>query len=363
MQNYIEQHAEENLKSAFIKELNSEKSSVSLPQWLSQNHLPNINKIIQEIEQYESKEDELAEIKDPKKRKREVIEDPLNDGKTEVPIGEKPILKSKNKKKKSEDDDEITLRDIFKECLQSYNFPNEVCKSIAVDWELEKPYDEELLALLHVKDIASCFDTAKRLFELVGDPNSDPANSWSLAKNMGNAIPELVKDIKARSNSACIYLCGINEVAHGFTIIIQNNRADVIQGFAGSDGESLSENLEDESKQGGYSIEEITSLLAALLSEKDTLDAQNKLFSGTVDIEKIATSEPNQIKTARKNKNLTEADEEEQIYPNYRLFYRDLNADIFRYDRRGLYSQEQLKEIIKNKISNNLKKLGIRIKK
>lgn len=264
-----------------------------------------------------------------------------------------------------EERETASVRDIFKEILNNINLQNEVIKSIAVDWDLEKNIDESYLQVLDVKQIASCFQTAERLFNLIGDPASDATNTWNVQREMKTAIPSLIQDIVANKNSACIYRCGINEVAHGFTIILQNGQADIIQGFAGSTGESLSENIEDEARKEGYSVKELITELGNLLSSKPqtTLDAQNKLFSGSVDIEKISKQDQEAIKKARNNKNLQEAHKDDQTDDKYLLFYRELNQDIFQYERRGLYSQEELKKRIEAKILNNLTKLGIKVNK
>lgn len=261
--------------------------------------------------------------------------------------------------KEEEAEDVATVRQIFLDVMKGLGAQDDLAKAIVVDLDLQS-YDEEGLQLLQQlshRQIASCFDTALRLLDLVGDPSSDALNSWGTKKSMDEALPALISDIRDHATTSCIYRCGINEVAHGFTIILQGGKADLLQGFAGEEGSSLAENLE--SGKTGYTIEELIGHLEQLLSpdSQETLNAQNELFSGSVDIEKIPRSDKEALKKARKNAHLTEAHRNDQTNKTHLFFYRDLSKDVFQFDRRGLYPQQQLRRRITNKVRANLRKL------
>jgi hypothetical protein len=267
-----------------------------------------------------------------------------------------------DEEEKKGDDEAATVRQIFLDVMGRLNVRDDLSKAIVADLDLSgyEPSGLQFLRRSSHKEIASCFDTARRLFELVGDPGSDASNTWSTKVPMGTALPRLVADIQAHRGSDCIYRCGIAGVAHGFTIILQGGRADLIQGFAGAGGESLAENLE--SGKAGYTIEELITHLTQLLDRdpNTTLAAQNELFSGSVDIEKIRRSDAEALEKARGDEDLTEGDADDQSDSTYLFFYRNLRKDAFQFERRGLYSQEQLQQRIAAKVQANLRILGRR---
>lgn len=329
------------------------------------NKIPLKSQIESYIEEKKAGWQELEaalELKPSRKRKKE---QPL-------PSEEKPEKTPPRKKRKVESEEEelpeeleekqeqvenlATVRQIFLDVMKELGVKGDLTKAIVVDLDLQS-YGTEGLKFLRQsshRQIASCFETAKRLLDLVGDPDSDALNSWSTKQTMDKALPQLIKDLREHKDASCIYRCGIGGVAHGFTIILQNGRADLVQGFAGEGGESLAENLE--SVKTGYAIEALIAQLTKLLSRnpQETLDAQNELFSGSVDIEKIPRQDGKAVSKARKNPDLTEAHKDEQTDKTYQLFYRDLAKDVFQFERRGLFPQEQLRKRIADKVRTNL---------
>jgi hypothetical protein len=145
----------------------------------------------------------------------------------------------------------------------------------------------------------------------------------------------------------------MNKVAHGFTIMVHNGSAELLQGFAGAAGESLAQNIE---RDGNYSIDTICQLLDDLLDEDKAFEAQNKLFAGSIDIEMVSRDKA-KLGAARKDKTLREAHEDEQTSDAQRMFYRDLKHDIFQLEKRALFAPGQLEERIAAKISAGLKAL------
>lgn len=301
-----------------------------------------------------SESDEPADP-DPKKEKLDVNAKDGKDGKDGKDAkDEKDVKDGKEEKKR---DDVATVRQIFLDVMGELKVVEDIEKAIVVDLDLESYEPEALLFLKETKDhkeIASCFDTAQRLFDLVGDPASDASASWATEAPMKTALPQLIQDMKDHKGSACIYRCGVAKVAHGFTIILQGDKAELVQGFAGPEGQSLAENLE--SSKGGTTIGELAGTLENLLDSEGTLDAQNHLFAGSIDIEKVRANDRARLEKARSNESWREADPDDykDDEGRYVWFYRDLKEDVFQFERRGLYSQEQLRARILQKVRRNL---------
>ena len=185
-------------------------------------------------------------------------------------------------------------------------------------------------------DYTSCFNTAEKLFNLLGNQANLATNTWDQRQPMVNGIPALVADIKEmeRRDAACIYRIGIkrsNSQDHSFVIVIQNKSAEILQSFAGAQGEALGENLIN--KKGQYSIDYITSILNKLIHNEDRVraDSMEKLFGGRIDVDHI--------------------NGQDQI--------RNLLTDGFfiQIDRRGMYNPATLQEKIRQKIQQNLQAL------
>ena len=180
----------------------------------------------------------------------------------------------------------------------------------------------------------SCFDTAERLFILLGNPANLASNSWENKLVLREAVPALIKDIQEINDSGgrCIYRIGVVRAQsqdHSFVIVIQNNSAELLQSFAGGAGEALGQNLQN--KQGPYKIAALITLFTNLIDEDDAVrnKSQKTLFDGRIDVDHV--------------------DDKEII--------RDLRSDDFfmRIDRRGLYDQTTLQKNIQAKIDANIK--------
>lgn len=278
---------------------------------------------------------------------------------------ERPMKKEKEEKKEEMEEERETIRDIFTQYLSKYKITDKLISAIVVDLDLKRAsaIDIKFLKQSSEKEVASCFETARRLLELLGDPASDAMNTWEDRIKVGAGIPKLLSDIEAHKNSACIYRVGVGGTAHGFAIVIQNNTAEVLQGFAGPSGESLAENIE---RKGLYSIADIKTHLQNLIgNDADaSFSSQKELFSEPIDIEKIPEDDKKKIQDAEKNKNYRRADpEDEKEFAGFAVFYRDLKADEFQCERRGLYSQEKLMQRVEEKILTGLRALGEKVKK
>lgn len=252
-----------------------------------------------------------------------------------------------------------TIRSIFARYLPPRGQLDDVKRALVADYDAQAIREAlPFLKQLGEKEIASCFDTTRRLFELLGNQTTQRGD-WNTAEQASKGMPKLIRDIQqnAQSGRDVIYRIGINRVAHGFTIVVRNNSAELIQGFAGPSGESLAENLD---RPGSFDIEEICQLLGDLLQAGTTeaFDAQNKLFNGSIDIERVSATDHEKLAAARANPALTEAHKDEQDTPGYRLFYRDLGQDVFQLQRRDLYSPQELEARIRQKITDGLKALG-----
>jgi hypothetical protein len=246
-----------------------------------------------------------------------------------------------------------TMRAMFLRHLPPRVGQDDVVRALIVDRVASEirsavPY----LASTSERDIASCFDTARRLFELLGDPGQQ-GGEWKDKVPARIGIPRLTRDIRASARDAVVYRIGMNEVAHGFAIVVRNGTAELLQGFAGADGESLAENLE---RPGSFDIAQICKLLEELLQGGDAaFDAQKALFNEPMDIEKVPRGDKDKLARARANTSFTEADEDDQTDPASLLFYRDLNDDIFRLEKRALFPPGVLEERIAKKIATGLR--------
>jgi hypothetical protein len=187
-------------------------------------------------------------------------------------------------------------------CLPPRVDADPAARALVIDWTPQEIQAAEGLEYLTELDVASCFDTARRLFDLLGDPATTQGN-WKTEIKAGIGIPQLVADIQAHAQNAVLYRVGMNRVAHGFTIVLRSGSAEVIQGFAGPSGESLAQNID---RGGSHPIAEICGLLNDLLDSDKAFKAQNVLFDGSIDIEKIPSKDATQLGNARGNDALTE---------------------------------------------------------
>jgi len=182
----------------------------------------------------------------------------------------------------------------------------------------------------------SCFDTAERLFILLGNPANLASNSWGNKRVRREAVPALIENIQEinAAGGRCIYRVGVVRAQsqdHSFVIVIQNNSAELLQSFAGDAGEALGQNLQN--KQGPYKMAAVITLFTNLIDEDDAVrkKSQETLFDGRIDVDHV--------------------DKKEII--------RDLRSDDFvmRIDRRGLYDQTTLQKNIQAKIDANIRAL------
>jgi len=283
---------------------------------------------------------------------------------------EKEVVKKKPKKRKEkvkapepveensdvEEEEEalVPVRDIFKTVIGEVEFPdNELVKEIAIDWVLKNRITVQNFRLMDKVQVASCFRTAEGLFALLGHGGS--TGDWNVKEKMGVALPKLLKDI-TEGDAPRIYKCGVAEVAHGFSIIVQGRSAELIQSFAGPDGETLLDNI-NKGENLPYPVDTLVNLLGGLLGD-ETFKIQNQLFGASIDIEKISKKNKEKNKEARekgwgretvlKNKGGDKARE---------WYYRILSEDIFQWERKALLNPSQIQKAIKAKVLGNLKKL------
>jgi uncharacterized protein DUF4157 len=251
-----------------------------------------------------------------------------------------------------------SVRAMILRCLPARVGADHAARALVIDWTPQEIQAAEGLEYLTELDVASCFDTARRLFDLLGDPATTQGN-WQTEVKAGVGIPQLVADIQAHAQNAVLYRVGMNRVAHGFTIVLRSGSAEVIQGFAGPSGESLAKNID---RGGSHTIAETCGLLSDLLDGGKAFKAQNELFDGSIDIEKIPSKDATQLGNARGNDALTEAHKSEQTDKGYRLFYRDLSEDIFQLERRALFPPQELEQRVQAKIRDGLAALEAKAK-
>lgn len=287
------------------------------------------------------------------------------------------IIEKENDEEEELELNKLSIRGLFLEALKKSNIRNLkignktfsetgidllLVESIVTDLNLkgEKFIQPKEYLKYKVTEIASCFETAGRLISLLGNPKGNTLEIWDKKSKAKEGIPFLVKDMENNSNNSCIYRIGINGVAHGFCLVLRNKSVELLQGFAGADGESLKQNID---RKGDFSIEGMTKLLMDLIQNKDPGDAMKILFGGRVDFESASLADKEEIEQEKiienfKKNHIFQGDvgfDDSCIYG-----YRDMAEDVFQMERYPLYNDEELFQRITNKIKDNLKKLGFK---
>jgi hypothetical protein len=280
-------------------------------------------------------------------RKKKVVEEERKEEASDID-GEHDASSSSTTRKKAP-----PVRDIFKQVLANIHIPEKdkavpIIKSLVIDHVLGE--DTDVRFYNSVQEISSCVQTAENLFALLG-PGESTGGNWAANEKLGKSLPKLIHNMKA-SDVPRIYKCLLATSAHGFSIVVQETSAELLQSFAGPSGSTLLENIEEDVTL-PQTVEELSALLGELLL-KDSLDAQNQLFGGSVDIDKVPAGNVEKLNAARKNKNLREAHEDEQEDANYRWFYRNLREDLFQWECKALLGSEEIEAAIREKIRTNL---------
>lgn len=105
----------------------------------------------------------------------------------------KRVTRSNTKKDTPKPKDPRLVREIFIEAMEEVDFPSDLIKAIAIDLVVT---DFTIVELLTEKDLSSCFETAKHLFDLLGKPE-EPETVSGLMKT---TLPKLINHI-ARTKS------------------------------------------------------------------------------------------------------------------------------------------------------------------
>lgn len=100
------------------------------------------------------------------------------------------------------------------------------------------------------------------------------------------AMSELCSQIEsiATEKLGAVFRVNIGDADHSFTIVVQGDKAEIVQSFAGGEGESLLTNIGGKNV---YSIGEITTHLMNIEKPKGEREASaNKIFGGNIMLEK-----------------------------------------------------------------------------
>ena len=127
-------------------------------------------------------------------------------------------------------------------------------------------------------DNASCIPTSHRLMALIGsgDTAALPDDDRSVAQRVGTVAAAIGAD-----GAAGIFRLQFGGSDHGFTVVVQNGRAELTQSFAGGDGETLATNLASADFQ--FTAAQVAEHLRNLSAPGETDDAQQALFGGSID--------------------------------------------------------------------------------
>ncbi len=165
-------------------------------------------------------------------------------------------------------------------------------------WHDLSTKQEQFTDRLSPESWSSCFSTARKLYDLLGDQLSDdhtgdkkataPAeeNGEKAASNyeaLAKVVTAFLKDIESHAGkSERIYNCAFG--IHGFSVILRSNRIEMLQSFAHGVGKGLPNSTLAESAQSAnaYPIGTFLGLFADMGMEKNPDKrhaAQNTLFS------------------------------------------------------------------------------------
>jgi len=173
----------------------------------------------------------------------------------------------------------------------------------------------------------SCFATAERLFNLLGDAEGG-TGTWADENLAQNAIPVLLGDF---GDVPVIYRIGFGATAHSFVLLLYAGRAEILQSFAGAEGQALAANLESEVFS--FTVGQVSDIFRALVGDNAVQrgQAQDRLFEGRIDAH-------------------TEVADGMGVAPP-----ADVRQFRVRIDRRPLWSPEVLLPIIRAQIEASLK--------
>ncbi|MDZ8188766.1 MAG: hypothetical protein RMX96_28435 [Nostoc sp. ChiSLP02] len=240
----------------------------------------------------------------------------------------------KKKPKPGVEQEATLVRDMFIKYLNESGITDQGQRNLLVELNEEAIQDAKNFGVLdsyleNWTDYTACYATAEHLFNLLG--TGEKTGNWETKSVANTGVPALIKDIEENAQNAVIYRVGFGSSAHSFIILVRAGKTEILQSFAGGEGEALGENIENQNYQ--YTIEELTSQLSNMVSDKKTArkQAQLKLFEGVID----EHSEPGD--------GLTETAPQ------------DVRQFSIRVDRRQLLDDRLLHKTIKNQIQKRVK--------
>jgi hypothetical protein len=232
---------------------------------------------------------------------------------------------------KDDEEQVSTIREMFK--AQFKGVKNKAVFDMIVEMNDKEITDMKKIGQLDFylknwRNYTSCFESSLKLFDLLG--NKEVSNqSWG-EDTVANHVPVLIADIEAYRAANSIYRVRIYRTNpessdHSFAIVIKQEQAEVLQSFAGGDGESLGKNLTS-----GNAIP-VADLIDHLRKLNDGNDdtrraAELAMFNGRIDVDHDLAGE----------------------------HIRDVRTFMMKIDRRPLLWEAELEQAVFEKLSSAL---------